>query len=61
MHKAVDRLNLTLPARDYPLLTMRAGLCTGKVIVGDAGSNEFHDYTAVGDSVNTAARVGNRQ
>jgi adenylate cyclase len=57
MHKAMDRLNQTLPGRDFPQLTMRAGLCTGKVIVGDAGSTEFHDYTAVGDSVNTAARL----
>jgi class 3 adenylate cyclase len=57
MHQAMDELNRTLPARGFPTLTMRAGLCSGKVIVGDAGSNEFHDYTAVGDSVNTAARL----
>jgi adenylate cyclase len=56
MHEALDKMNLTLPARDYPTLIMRAGLCTGKVIVGDAGSSDFNDYTAVGDSVNTAAR-----
>ncbi|HET6247674.1 MAG TPA: adenylate/guanylate cyclase domain-containing protein [Tepidisphaeraceae bacterium] len=57
MHEAMDTMNATLPERGFPILTMRAGLCSGKVIVGDAGSNEFHDYTAVGDSVNTAARL----
>ena len=58
MHEAVAQLNLTLPQRGYPLLGLRAGICTGKVIVGDAeNSREFSDYTAMGDAVNTAARL----
>ncbi|MDB5173570.1 MAG: hypothetical protein JWN51_2343 [Phycisphaerales bacterium] len=57
MHEAVDQLNLTLPARGFPRLTLRAGLSSGRVIVGDAGSAEFSDYTALGDPVNTAARL----
>ncbi|MDB5291793.1 MAG: hypothetical protein JWL69_3034, partial [Phycisphaerales bacterium] len=57
MHEAVDQLNLTLPARGFPLLKLRAGLSSGRVIVGDAGSAEFSDYTALGDPVNTAARL----
>jgi class 3 adenylate cyclase len=57
MHEAVDKLNLTLPARGFPPLKLRAGLSSGRVIVGDAGSAEFSDYTALGDSVNTAARL----
>jgi adenylate cyclase len=58
MHAAVDEMNLTLPGRNYPTLSLRAGICTGTVIVGDAGARElFSDYTAMGDAVNTAARL----
>jgi class 3 adenylate cyclase len=57
MYKLLDKMNQTLPARNYETLNMRGGCCTGKVVVGDAGSTEFTDYTAVGDSVNTAARL----
>jgi adenylate cyclase len=57
MHRALDGLNQKLAPQNFPLLIMRAGVCSGKVIVGDAGSKEFSDYTAVGDSVNTAARL----
>ena len=36
---------------------MRTGLCTGKAVVGNMGSKNRMDYTMMGDTVNTAARL----
>ena len=40
-----------------PLLYMRVGLCTGLAVVGNMGSKNRMDYTMMGDTVNTAARL----
>ena len=45
------------PAEELWLLSMRVGLATGTVFVGDYGSDTKLDYTAIGDSVNLAARL----
>ncbi|UCG34247.1 MAG: CHASE2 domain-containing protein [Phycisphaerales bacterium] len=45
------------PAEEMRLLSMRVGLATGTVFVGDYGSDTKLDYTAIGDSVNLAARL----
>jgi adenylate cyclase len=42
---------------EYPLLVTRVGVNTGKMVVGNLGSSSRFDYTAIGDSVNLAARV----
>jgi class 3 adenylate cyclase len=38
-------------------LVCRIGLSTGTVMVGNCGSSEKFDYTAIGDSVNLASRL----
>jgi ABC-type oligopeptide transport system substrate-binding subunit/class 3 adenylate cyclase len=38
---------------------MRVGIHTGEVVVGSVGSDDHHEYLAVGDAVNIAARLEN--
>jgi len=44
-------------AEGKPRLTMRTGINTGTMIVGNMGSRTRMDYTVMGDSVNLAARL----
>ncbi len=38
-------------------IRMRIGLCSGPAVVGNMGSKKRFDYTMMGDTVNTAARL----
>jgi len=38
-------------------IRMRVGLCSGPAVVGNMGSKNRMDYTMMGDTVNTAARL----
>jgi class 3 adenylate cyclase len=59
--EALERLKAAPPADCPPAemanLSMRIGLATGTVFVGDYGSDTKLDYTAIGDPVNLAARL----
>ena len=43
--------------RGIPLGVTRIGVHTGLAIVGNFGGEQFFDYTAHGDAINTAARL----
>lgn len=57
LQSAMVRLNETFVARGLPRLALRAGISTGHMVVGDAGSADASDYTVLGDCVNLGARL----
>ena len=58
---AIDRFSQdyrqTVRARGIDLGVTRVGVHGGEAIVGNFGGSRFFDYTAIGDTVNTAARL----
>jgi adenylate cyclase len=57
MAGALARLNARWRKDGQPLAQMRVGIFTGPVVAGTLGSARRMNYTVVGDTVNTAARL----
>ena len=55
MQQAIVALHADSPPDKQ--LSFGVGIVTGPSIVGNVGSPELHNYTAIGDSVNLAARL----
>ncbi len=59
MQAEVDALNQQRAAGGRKPIAIGVGVSTGQAVVGYMGSSERHEYTAIGDSVNTASRLCN--
>ncbi len=57
MRSALGRLHEKWRAEKKPVLECRIGIGTGEAIIGNMGSDQLFDYTAIGRIVNTAARL----
>jgi class 3 adenylate cyclase len=57
MRAAMARYNAELVAAGHPPLRLGIGVHCGAAVVGILGSAELVEYTAIGDVVNTAARI----
>jgi adenylate cyclase len=57
MHEAGEEFRRTVPEGVPPIGKTRAGLHYGEAIVGNFGGEGRIQYTALGDSMNTAARL----
>ncbi len=57
MQDALADLNVVRERRGDSPLAMGVGIHSGPVIVGDIGAARRREYTAIGDTVNVAARI----
>jgi adenylate cyclase len=57
MQRDLAELRASLVARGLPPIHMRVGLHSCVAVVGNLGSSDRFDYTAIGDGVNLAARL----
>jgi adenylate cyclase len=57
MQKRIEILNHELEAEGFSRIKVGIGLHTGVATIGYIGSDQRSEYTAIGDTVNTAARL----
>ena len=57
MQAAMSKLNDTNRSLGMPDLFVGIAINTGSVVVGDLGSEHYHEYTIIGDEVNLTSRI----
>jgi len=57
IREAIEKLKKDLEAEGLPLIKLRIGIHSGKIITGSMGGSEKIEYALIGDSVNVAARL----
>ena len=57
MQDDIEKLRAEFKAEGLPEIRMRIGIHSCNAIIGNLGSSERFDYTAIGDGVNLAARL----
>jgi len=57
MHQFSNQYVARLAAKGVPFGLTRIGVHSGEVIVGNVGGKSLYDYRALGDPINTAARL----
>ena len=53
----MEELNVEFQAKGLPPIKIGIGINSGDAIIGNMGSEQRFDYTAIGDAVNVAARL----
>ncbi len=57
MGQALEELNKRWKREGRPMIQMRVGIATGTAVTGSLGGRQRMDFTAIGDTVNVAARL----